>query len=76
MALADDFKSFCGDLLLDNLEEMQKTAGEIAKKLNSQYYNLSDEKSEHLYIVGSVGRETAVKNNSDLDIVSLALRKV
>ena len=45
MALADDFKSFCGDLLLDNLEEMQKTAGEIAKKLNSHYYNLSAVKS-------------------------------
>ena len=69
MALADDFKSFCGELLLDNLEEMQKTAGEITKKLNSKYYNFSDEKSEHLYIVGSVGRETAVKNNSDLDII-------
>lgn len=69
MALADDFKNFCEDLLLDNLEEMQKTAGEIAKKLNSYYYNLSDAKSEHLYIVGSVGRETAVKNSSDLDIV-------
>lgn len=59
----------CEDLLLDNLEEMQKTAGEIAKKLNCHYYSLSDEKSEHLYIVGSVGRETAVKNSSDLDII-------
>ena len=69
MALADDFKSFCEGLLLDNLEEMQKTAGEIAKKLNSHYYCLSDEKLAHLYIVGSVGRETAVKNSSDLDII-------
>ncbi len=69
MALEDDFKSFCVDLVLDNLAEMQKTAGEIAKKLNSHYYNLVDEKSEHLYIVGSVGRETAVKNSSDLDII-------
>ena len=48
---------------------MEKTAGEIAKKLNKYYYDLDDNTSLHLYIVGSVGRQTAVKGSSDLDII-------
>lgn len=48
---------------------MIKTTGEIAKKLNKNYYDLSNEKEEHMYIVGSVGRKTAISGNSDLDII-------
>lgn len=48
---------------------MEKTAGEIAKKLNNHYYNLDGDTSSHLYIVGSVGRQTAIKGSSDLDII-------
>ena len=48
---------------------MKKTTGEIAKKLNKSYYNLTNEKEEHMYIVGSVGRNTAISGNSDLDIL-------
>ena len=48
---------------------MEKTAGEIAKKLNKHYYELSGDSSSHMYIVGSVGRKTAIKGSSDLDIL-------
>lgn len=48
---------------------MEKTAGEIAKKLNKHYYELDSDTSSHLYIVGSVGRQTAIKGSSDLDIL-------
>lgn len=32
-------------------------------------YNLDSDKTSHMYIVGSVGRETAIKGVSDLDIL-------
>lgn len=48
---------------------MTTTAGEIAKKLNNEYYKLDSEKNEHMYIVGSVGRNTAIKGSSDLDLL-------
>ena len=69
MSLGKDFESFCGSIKLDNFADMEKSAGEIAKKLNSYYYELDKDSSSHLYIVGSVGRNTAIKNSSDLDII-------
>lgn len=69
MSLAKDFEDFCSVIQLDNLEDMEKTAGEIAKKLNKNYYDLDGDTESHLYIVGSVGRKTAIKGSSDLDIL-------
>lgn len=72
MALAakvDGFDTFCSSIVLDNYEEMEKSAKSIAKKLNSVYYDLDKDDTSHLYIVGSVGRKTAIKGNSDLDIL-------
>ena len=69
MSLSSDFKTFCSGISLSNLEDMRTTAGEIAKKLNKHYYDLDKDTSTHLYIVGSVGRNTAIKSCSDLDII-------
>lgn len=69
MALSDDFKSYCEDLLLSNLDTMKTTSGEIAKKLNNYYYGLQGEINENMYIVGSVGRNTAIDHSSDLDLL-------
>ena len=69
MSLSSDFKTFCSKILLVNREEMETTAGEIAKKLNKHYYDLQVDITTHLYIVGSVGRNTAIKNSSDLDLL-------
>lgn len=69
MALGDDFKTFCKSILLDNRSDMEKTAAEIAKKLNKHYYELDSDPQTHMYIVGSVGRRTAIKDSSDLDII-------
>ena len=63
------FDTFCDNIELDNYEEMKTSAGEIAKKLNKVYYSLDADSSSHLYIVGSVGRKTAIKGSSDLDII-------
>ena len=72
MALAakvDGFDTFCSSIVLDNYEEMKKSAKSIAKKLNSVYYDIDQDDTSHLYIVGSVGRKTAIKGSSDLDIL-------
>ena len=72
MAMTTKLKGFdvlCSNLELDNFEEMEKSAKSIAKKLNSVYYNEDGDDTSHLYIVGSVGRQTAIKGNSDLDIL-------
>jgi len=69
MSFKKDFETFCGNILLDNRSDMETSAGEIAKKLNAYYYNLDKDASSHLYIVGSVGRSTAIKDSSDLDII-------
>lgn len=69
MSLETDFEIFIGNLEPTNISEMEITVGEIAKKLNKNYYDLDSDKISHMYIVGSVGRETAIKGVSDLDIL-------
>lgn len=66
--LKEDFETFCSNIQLDNIEEMNTTIKEITKKLNKHYYDMDDD-NEHMYKVGSIGRETAIKNTSDLDIL-------
>lgn len=66
--LKEDFQTFFSNIQLNNMEEMNITIKEITKKLNKYYYDIENEE-EHMYIVGSVGRGTAIKNTSDLDIL-------
>lgn len=67
--LKEDFKKFCDNIQLDNRDDMETTIKEITKKLNKEYYDLENEENEHMYIVGSVGRNTAKKDTSDLDVI-------
>lgn len=69
MSLENDFETFIGNLEPTNIGEMETTVGEIAKKLNKNYYDVEGDKTSHVYIVGSIGRETAIKGVSDLDIL-------
>lgn len=66
--LENSFKIFCQNIQM-NKEEMKITISEITKKLNSAYYNLDKDYTSHMYVVGSVGRNTAIKNSSDLDLL-------
>ena len=68
MSLSDDFEEFCKNIKLDD-SLMRTTSGEIAKKLNKEYYDIVGESSDHMYLVGSVGRKTAIKGSSDLDLL-------
>lgn len=69
MSLKEDFNTFISSLEPTNIDEMETTVGEIAKKLNKKYYGLTGDSSSHMYIVGSVGRTTSIKGVSDLDIL-------
>lgn len=55
---------------------MEKTSKEIAKKLNKHYYGLEGDTVSHIYIVGSVGRNTAIRGISDLDILFVLPKEV
>lgn len=68
LSLSSDFKNFCKKIKLDD-SAMRTTSAEIAKKLNKEFYDVTGEESEHMYIVGSVGRKTAIKGSSDLDLL-------
>lgn len=69
MAIKDDYEEFVNNLRPNNIDDMKSTVGEIAKKLNKSYYSLESDTVSHMYIVGSIGRETAIKGVSDLDII-------
>lgn len=69
MELKSNFETFINNLIPDKITEMQTTVGEIAKKLNNNYYNLVGDNESNMYIVGSVGRGTSIKGVSDLDII-------
>ena len=73
--MTDYFEDFCEEELPITQDEFQKWNNrlkEITKKLNLKYYpddNFNDVEKDHLYVVGSVGRKTAIKNTSDFDIL-------
>lgn len=69
MSIKDDFESFCDNIQPDNIDTMEVTVGEIAKKLNKNYYDIDKDDSSNIYIVGSVGRDTSIKGVSDLDLI-------
>jgi hypothetical protein len=68
MDIARTFETFCDKIHLDSTENFDASIEEIVKKLNKKYYDSSSE-SDHLYMVGSIGRETAVDGVSDIDII-------
>lgn len=64
--IGNDFKKICLDIKLDNYQDMINTAHNIEDKLNEHYYEKDVKK---IKIVGSVGRGTAIKDCSDLDLL-------
>lgn len=65
---AATFESFFEKIKLDSLDEYQESISSIAKKLDTKYYG-EGSSEEHVLVVGSVGRGTAVSGTSDLDML-------
>jgi|SRR5690625_93342 len=67
--LAEKFKEFIDSLQIDSIEEETKRVKEITKRLNKSFWELENETEENSEIVGSLGRDTAIKAFSDVDIL-------
>lgn len=68
MNIEKTFSSFCDDIRLASIETYEASIKAIIKKLNDVYYEL-DSDEEHGLLVGSIGRQTAIKGVSDVDLI-------
>ena len=68
MNSAESLKTFFESIRLESTEPYEEGLRGVAKRLNESYWELSSD-SEHLNLVGSVGRGTAVDGASDADVL-------
>lgn len=68
MTLQNDFNVFIEKISSIDFNDIDTKYKRICKKLN-QYYYKSDSDSDNSKPVGSIGRGTAIKNISDLDML-------
>ena len=71
MGLDKEFEDFCADLFMDDeeTEKWNNRIKKITKRLNKKYYEDNDSDCEHMLVVGSVGRNTALHKVSDYDCI-------
>lgn len=69
MTINEQFTEMVDSLTITNMEEIQSSISEITRKLNKSYYGITNDYDSHMYLVGSMGRKTAIKGNSDIDII-------
>lgn len=65
--MKDSFIEFINNLQIDNFDDITISLEEIIKKLNKKYYN--DQITNNYLIVGSMGRNTSIKGESDIDVI-------
>ena len=68
MSLQNDFQTFVSNISTLDFEDIDTKYKGITKKLNSHYYE-SDSETDNSKKVGSIGRGTAIKGISDLDML-------
>ncbi|GHF59541.1 hypothetical protein HNQ07_003853 [Deinococcus metalli] len=68
MGVSGDFESFCGNLIITNTSDISQRYRTITWRLNKQYYGSESETAHSLY-VGSYGRDTAIHNAHDMDMI-------
>lgn len=68
MGIENAFAEFIDDLQDIDMEDKDKRMKRITKKLNKVYYNGNESEEENFILVGSLGRHTAIKGVSDVDI--------
>lgn len=65
--MRENFIKFLDNLKVDNLDDILTSLNEISKKLNQKYYN--DSSFNNYLLVGSMGRKTSIKGESDIDVI-------
>lgn len=68
MGTYSNFDTLCSNLYVDNRELISKRNKSITKRLNTDFYS-SDSETYHSRYVGSYGRDTAIKDFHDLDVL-------
>ena len=68
MGLADWFKTFCGNIQVQNGAVISLRYKAITKRLNADFWETDSDTSHSLY-VGSYGRNTAIHGTSDVDMI-------
>jgi len=67
--LEEKFEEFIEGLQIKSIDEETKRVGEITKRLNKSFRDLENEETENSHVVGSLGRNTAIKTFSDVDML-------
>lgn len=67
--LATHIEEFIDSLKIEDIEEETKHVKEITKRLNKSYYDDCESETDHCKVVGSLGRQTAIKSFSDVDML-------
>jgi len=70
MGLAEDFRTFCSNLVTPTTtrSNIARRYGRITKQLNTDFWGIDSETQRSKY-VGAYGRNTAIKDFSDLDML-------
>src|SRR5690625_3956386 len=68
MKIEKAFEEFIDYLQDIAMEDKVKRMKRITKKLNKTYYEGNESEEEHFLLIGSLGRGTAIKGISDVDI--------
>ena len=68
MGLADWFKTFCGNIQVQNGAVISTRYKAITKRLNTDFWETASDTS-HSFYVGSYGRNTAIHGTSDVDMI-------
>ena len=68
MGLADWFRTFCGDIQVQNGAAISSRYKAITKRLNTDFWE-TDSDMSHSLQVGSYGRNTAIHGTSDVDMI-------
>ena len=68
MGLADWFKTFCGNIQVQNGSTISLRYKAITKRLNTDFRGATSDTSHSLQ-VGSYGRNTAIQGTSDVDMI-------
>lgn len=71
MKIEESFSNFYDEIHLEDTSTFDSAIKSITKKLNEKYYATDDIdlKTANSVIVGSIGRGTAIKNTSDVDML-------
>jgi hypothetical protein len=68
MGVAEDFRTFCGNLVVTKRSTISDRYELITRRLNLEFWD-TDSRTSHSIYTGSYGRGTAIGNTSDVDMI-------